>query len=232
MMRQYSFLRTALIAGIAIGGAGTAMAQQSPPKDPVKVSVFKGTVAQYALTPRGDVSGLILADGAEIFAPARLSTQLVFSVHPGDAVTISGSKVGVTPIVVAASITNDATHNVVADIGPPGPPKLVEDQGRVKNQLFNRQGALDGVLLEDGTMVRMPPPEAERLAANLAVGQPIFVRGDGVTSVLGKVIAAHGIGPDNTHVATIGASFFQRWKQDLFGSKDGDAPSPVASPKT
>lgn len=72
-------------------------------------------------------------------------------------------------------------------------------QGRVKNQLFNRQGALDGVLLEDGTMVRMPPPEAERLAANLAVGQPIFVTGDGVTSVLGKVIAAHGIGPDKTH---------------------------------
>jgi hypothetical protein len=84
------------------------------------------------------------------------------------------------------------THNVVADIGPPGPPKLVEDSGRVKNQLFNRQGALDGVLLEDGTMVRMPPPEAERLGANLAVGQPIFVSGDGVTSVLGKVITAHG----------------------------------------
>ena len=52
MMRQYSFLRTALIAGIAIGAAGTAMAQQSPAKDPVKVSVFKGTVAQYAQTPR------------------------------------------------------------------------------------------------------------------------------------------------------------------------------------
>jgi len=61
MIRQYSFLRTALIAGIAIGAAGTAMAQQSP-KDPVKVSVFKGTVVQYALTPRGNVSGLILAD--------------------------------------------------------------------------------------------------------------------------------------------------------------------------
>ena len=94
MMRRYSFLRTALIAGIAIGTPGTAMAQQSPPKDPV--SVFRGTVAQYALTPRGDVSGLILADGAEILVPPRLLTQLVFSVHPGDAVTISGSKVGVT----------------------------------------------------------------------------------------------------------------------------------------
>jgi hypothetical protein len=40
--------------------------------------------------------------------------------------------------------------------------------------LHDRRGTLNGVLLEDGTIVRMPPPEAERLAANLAVGQPLL----------------------------------------------------------
>jgi hypothetical protein len=43
----------------------------------------------------------------------------------------------------------------------------LEDEGRIKAQLHDRRGTLNGVLLEDGTIVRMPPPEAERLAANL-----------------------------------------------------------------
>jgi len=54
--------------------------------------MIKGTVAQYSLTPGGDVDGLILADGTEIFWPPHFSTQLVFSVRPGDAVTIQGRR--------------------------------------------------------------------------------------------------------------------------------------------
>jgi len=62
----------------------------------------------------------------------------------------------------------------------------LEDEGRIKAQLHDRRGTLNGVLLEDGTIVRMPPPEAERLAANLAVGQPLYASGDGVASRLAK----------------------------------------------
>ena len=89
---------------------------------------------------------------------------------------------GVTPMVAAESVTNDATSVMVANMGPPSPPKRLEDEGRIKAQLHDRRGNLNGVLLEDGTIVRMPPPEAERLAANLAVGQPLYASGDGVAS--------------------------------------------------
>ena len=86
--------------------------------------------------------------------------------------------------------------------------------------MHDRCGTLNGVLLDDGTIVRMPPPEAERLAANLAVGQPLYASGDGVASPLGKVIAAHEIGPEKTHLVKIADSLFKRWKQDIFGGRD------------
>src|ERR1019366_2305324 len=169
MDKHASHQKLALLAGMLIGAAGAALAQQAPHNDAAKM--IKGMVAQYSLTPGGDVDGLILADGTEIFWPPHFSTQLVFSVRPGDAVTIQGSKVGVTPMVAAESVTNDATSVTVANMGPPSPPKRLEDEGRITAQLHDRRGNLNGVLLEGGTIVRMAPPEAERLAANLTVGQ-------------------------------------------------------------
>ena len=41
------------------------------------------------------------------------------------------------------------------------------------------------------------------MAAQLAVGQPIYVTGDGSVSPLGKVIAAQQIGPNQSQLAQI-----------------------------
>jgi hypothetical protein len=62
-------------------------------------------------------------------------------------------------------------------------------------------------------------------AANLAVGQPLYARGDGVVSPLGKVIAAHD-GPEKAHLDKVADSLFERWKQDIFGGRGDDVPAP------
>ena len=82
------------------GRDGAAMA---PLYDPAQLPQFKGKVAQYSLTPRGEVDGLILADGTEVHVPPFVSTQLVFAVKPGDAVTIHGVKAQAIPMVMARS---------------------------------------------------------------------------------------------------------------------------------
>ena len=53
MDKHGSHLKSALLAGMLIGATGAALAQQAPPNDAAKM--FKGTVAQYSLTPSGDV---------------------------------------------------------------------------------------------------------------------------------------------------------------------------------
>jgi hypothetical protein len=92
------------------------------------------------------------------------------------------------------------------------------------------------VLLEDGAIVHMPPVDADQDAAGLAVGQPLFVRGEGDSSPLGKVIAAQEVGPAKTKLIKVDLSRFERWKNDLFGSGDEQlpavAPSAPAAPKT
>ena len=191
-----------------------ALAQTAPPGEPTEV---KGTVAQYSMTPRGAVDGLILVDGTEVLMPPHLSTQLVFAVRPGDAVTIQGVKTVANPVVTAVSLTNDATGAVV-DTRPPGPAQQLDDESRIKLQLHDPDGHLNGVLLEDGAIVRMPSADAEQDAAGLAVGQPLYARGEGVTTPLGKVIAAREIGPAKTKLIKVDEFPLRALEERLFGA--------------
>jgi hypothetical protein len=206
MRATESLLGAALmLAGIT----GAAFGQAGPAYDPQQLPALQGKVAQYSLTPRGDVDGLILDDGTEIHLPPHLGAQLVFAVKPGDRVTVHGLKARAIAMMQAISVTNDATGATVTDNGPGGPPgprdrgTSLSTQGHIKTQLHGPRGDLNGVLLEDGTIIRLPPEEADRLAAQLAPGQPLYVEGDGIAGPLGKVIAARQIGPSQSQLAQV-----------------------------
>jgi hypothetical protein len=203
MKLRYLLLAATLMTA---GGGGVAMAQKGGPLfDPAQLPETKGKVAQYSLTPRGDVNGLILADGTEVHVPPGLSTQLAFAVKPGDQVTIHGLKAKAVPLIMAGSITNDATGASVSGgwRGPRGDATELEVEGRVKAQLHSPRGDVDGVVLADGTIIRLPPPEAQRLASNLAPGSTVFARGLGYAGPLGKVVGATALGPDKDHTQTV-----------------------------
>jgi hypothetical protein len=199
--------RQAVLAVVLLGGvsATAVLAQGLGGFEPNQFPAVQGKVAQYSLTPRGDVDGLILDDETEVHLPPHLGAQLVFTVKkPGDQVTVRGLKARDIPTVDAASVTNDATHQTVTDNGPPGPggPTL-QASGQIKAQLHSPRGDLNGVLLQDGTIIHLPPDQAQQIAAQLAVGQPIYVTGEGSVSPLGKVIAAQQIGPNQSQLAQI-----------------------------
>lgn len=199
-------LRSGLLAASLLIGMGSVAlaAPRGPLYDPAQLPEIKGKVAQYLLTPRGDVDGLLLADGTEVHVQPFLSAQLVFTVKPGDAVTIHGLRAKAVPMVMAGSITNDASGATVLG-GPHAAFGPQEVSGTVKEQLHTPHGDVDGVLLSDGTIVRLPPPEATRLAADLTVGKTLYARGPGSEGPLGKVLAAEAIGVDKDHTQTIAA---------------------------
>jgi hypothetical protein len=219
-----------LAAAVIAGGTGIARAQQAGTFDPSQLPAIQGAVGQYSLTPRGDVDGLILTDGTEVHMPPHLGTQLVFAVKPGDAVTVHGLRARAIPMVQALSVTNDATGDTVTDNGPGGPPgpggaqQILAAEGNIKTQLHGPQGDLNGVLLEDGTIVRLPPPEANRRSAELAPGGPLSVQGEGYSGPLGRVIEATSIGSSQDQLAPIAA------RSQPIGPRAGRRPPPRPGP--
>jgi len=216
----------ALLSGCAIFALSAgALAQNPPPPaagqaplyDPQQLPVQKGQVQQFTLTPRGDIDGLILSDGTEVKTPPHLSTEMAYSIKPGDTVTIHGLHAAALPLVQAVSITDEATGRTVVDNGLPGPgrgpgagpaapfPAQTEVQGRVRMALHGPRGDVNGALLEDGTVLRLPPPEAERFGTLLQPGQTLIAEGTELAGPVGKVFEVRQIGPSRDQLNQVQA---------------------------
>jgi hypothetical protein len=201
-----------------------ALAQNASTNDPAKLPAFHGTVLQYDLSSRGDVNGIILEDGLEVHTSRHWSSQVIATVRPGDRVTIHGLKARELHLVRARSLTNDTSSVTVVDDGDEShedghgrgergrngrhrrgsrTETLVEVQDRIKMQLHDSDGDLDGVLLGDGTIVHLAPQAAAAMVALLAPGLILHVQGEANASDLGKVINAKAIGSSATDLTSL-----------------------------
>jgi hypothetical protein len=210
MTHRSKALLGAFLTATALGTGAVAYAQTAgSPWDASQLPETRGIVKQYTLTPRGDVDGIILNDGTEVTLPPHLTSQIVFAIRPGDAVTIRGLKARALPLVEAASVTNFATGASVVDNGPPdGPDRFAGElttSGRVAAPLHGKRGEVNGAVLDSGIILRMPPPEAERVQGLLQPGQPVTVRGATLKTALGTVIEANAIGASPDQLTELGA---------------------------
>ena len=207
-------------SALLIGCAAIALSARAPAQnalapaplyDPQQLSAEHGQVQQFTLTPRGDIDGLILADGTEVKTPPHLSTEIAYSIKPGDTVIIHGLHAAALPSVQAVSISDEASGRTVFDDGPPPPrgrsaaPSLApaEVQGRVRMALHGARGEVNGALLEDGTVLRLPPAEAERFATLLQPGRTVVAEGSEFANALGKVFEASQLGPSRDQLSVV-----------------------------
>jgi hypothetical protein len=200
-------LTLAVLTGMAV--TSVAMAVPVNSRDAAQLSETKGTVRQYTFTPRGDVDGFILIDGTEVKVPKHLSTQLVYAVRPGDAVTVRGLKAFALPLIDATTITNDATRAVVVDNGPPGPDRrgsVTTITGKVSASLHGPRGEVNAAILENATILRLGPREAASQSTLLQPGQTIAARGVSSTTILGTVMEVEAIGASPNRLVELGPS--------------------------
>jgi len=189
---------------------GTYSAYQSPET--------RGTVQHFTLTPMGEIDGVILADGTEVHVPPHLTTQVAAAVRIGDAVSVQGYRSPSAPVVAAISITDTNTGQTVVDTGPPPPgsrppppppgvpaagAQQASTQAKVQRSLHGPAGDINGALLEDGTIVRLPPPSAYQVASLLSPGQVLAVQGWELTTAYGKVIDAQAVGASSGQLTQV-----------------------------
>jgi hypothetical protein len=201
-----------LAATLLATTATATLAQPVAIYDPQQLPATQGRVAQYSLTPRGDVDGVILQDGTQVHLPPHLGGQLVQAVKPGDSITVRGLKAQALPLIQALSVTNDASGQSVLDTGPPATPpqplamgfQWLQVQGRVREPLYGPRGDMNGALLDDGTQIHLPPDQARSLGSELLAGGMLVAQGYGVTGTYGKSLDAEQIGNSATQLIRVG----------------------------
>jgi hypothetical protein len=211
---------------------------ETPLYDPAQLPSFTGRIQQFTLTPRGEIDGMILSDGTEVKTPPHLSTAIAYSVRPGDALIIHGLRAAGIPLIQAVSITDHTSGRTILDTdtgpgprgprpSPPPPPgfagvQLVEVQGRIQMSLHGPRGETNGVLLSDGTVLRLPPDAFFGFASLLEPGKTVVAEGTEVSNAIGKVLEVSQIGPsrEQLNYVTVPPP----------GPAGGPAPPPIPPP--
>jgi hypothetical protein len=167
--------------------------------------VAAGRISRFLLNPNGDVDGLLLADGTQVNFPPHLSQTLLQITKVGDTVSVQGLRgYGAGATIHATSITNTGTNRSIIDEPPapgavPAPPPALTPlsaKARVSRVLYAERGEMNGALLEDGTIVRFPPPIGVQLQNRLQPRSLLSASGYGTENVHGRVLEATSLAID------------------------------------
>lgn len=214
---------------------GQAMAQTPPPPAPPasplpapgaapganlgreEVTV-EGPVRQLLINPYGEVDGLMLDNRQIIKFPPHMSAILAENFSVGTPVRAVGFR-ETEATLRGSAVINQQTGKIIVERPPqpgepaPVPPHLrtaqlqnLQVEGKVQAVLSGPAGDTNGVILEDGSIVRFAP---------MALIQPMSV---------GKYLAASGVGTRNDYGVAIEALRMGDSAQSL--QAVGGAPTP------
>jgi hypothetical protein len=147
-----------------------------------------------------------------------MGSAVLDAVTPGSAVRIRGVQPRGVAMIAAVAVTPEEGTPIV-DGGPPkdgDARKLarkqahaarvaMEIEGVLRQVLHGPKGEMRGLLLEDGRAGRFPPHVAEGLTSMLKAGSRLLLRGEGLTTQRGTVLAVREIGPSHDHLCRIDA---------------------------
>jgi hypothetical protein len=167
------------------------------------------------LNPDGIVDGLLLSDNTIVRFPPHMSQQLVQTVKPQDPVQVDGF-IEFQGVVHVMTITDLNTKQSVVDTppspqNPPPPPNAGSRQqmsasGTIKVLTHAPRGEIDGAVLDNGTIVHVPPPVGMQFPNIFRVGAPLAASGYGTANAYGRCLEATAIGPSSSQMQTVAAA--------------------------
>ncbi len=182
---------------------------------PFAPPVAEETVSSYLLNPRGQVTGLLLADGTQVHITLRASADTLSHVKPGDRIRISGLRREELPLILPDHIDNlttGASYDVPTRNELPFPASsrgLTEMvvAGTIETLLYDYvTGRVHGMRLSDGSQVWLPADVNDLFRASLELQEQVRVKGHGVTTPHGRALEALAIGHSAQSLTYLDAS--------------------------
>ncbi|WP_322033860.1 hypothetical protein [Paraburkholderia sp. J76] len=176
----------------------------APLADAGAALIAQVVVARFLTNPDGDVDGFLTSDGMLVHFPPHMGPQLTAMVRPGDHVQVSGWR-GPGGNLAAQRIADTRSGQQLVDQPPAGPPPLPPElraaalsrlsvQGQVAHVTTAPRGEPDGVILADGTVIKLTPPIAQQFPALLQTGANVSAQGYGTRNQYGTALQATAFG--------------------------------------
>jgi hypothetical protein len=196
----------ALVLAMVSLAPSAALAQTAPAWqpwfDPAQLPRFSGTVERYLPAPDGTVDGLLFREGAQVLFPPDIAPALRAAIAEGERLVVYGIRARSAAVVtmLAWAGSEDAEPRWVERPAWPRPStwrnlvQPIRASGTVRQPLLAANGAVNGALLEDGTVLRLPTAIAATLTERLKPGSKIAVAGHGVAQAGTRALVVEALG--------------------------------------
>ncbi|WP_454723357.1 MULTISPECIES: hypothetical protein [Cupriavidus] len=194
------------VAGFPLPPAPLAPPPPGVEPGPLADAATQGTVARFLTNPDGDVDGFMTDDGTLVRFPPHMSAQLTSAVRRGDLVQVSGRREEGGSFAAQRIIDTRNGRQVIDEPPMRGAPPLpraargeglsrLSAQGQVARVTTAPRGEPDGVILSDGTVIKLAPPVAQQFAPLMRTGATVSAQGYGTRNQYGTAFQATAFGP-------------------------------------
>jgi hypothetical protein len=168
-------------------------------------STAEGIVSRYLIDPRGEVEGLLLTDGTQMHVTSHIASEFVKVIKPNHRIRAQGTRKSLSALFepdIIRNMTTGASFKTPLRLDLPIP----DQENRLSMTDMRARGAIHlllydymnegvrGMLLSDGTQVRLPPDATDELRRSLRVGQSIEAEGYGTENEYGRAMEALRLG--------------------------------------
>jgi hypothetical protein len=205
--------RRTLCSVVVVMAAGllgdVTAARDDPPPDitsDAALATRTGVVQRYLTNEFGDVDGILATDATPVRFPPHMSRDLVAALKPGDRFVARGRPLpggGFQAYSLGREGTRPLVESRPSIDGPPPPPDpahaalaAMTVDGRIVAILRGPAGDADGIVIDDGSIVKLPPHSRIVAADALRIGMVVHATGYGTGNRYGRSLRAEQIGFD------------------------------------
>jgi hypothetical protein len=177
----------------------------------------EGTVARYLIDPRGEVEGLMLTDGTQMHVTSRNASEFINAIKPGHRIRAQGTRKRQPALFEPDVIQNKTTGTFFRTPLRQDLP-IPDQENRLSMTAMKASGTIDvllydymnqtvhGMLLSDGTQVRLPPDVSEEFRRSLRVGESVDAEGYGTENEYGRAMEALRLGLQHSALRALDAT--------------------------
>jgi hypothetical protein len=180
-------------------------------------STAEGTVARYLVDPRGEVEGLLLTDGTQMHVTSHIASEFIKVIKPGHRIRAQGTLKSQSALFepnIIQNRTTGTTFRTPLRLDLPIPDQEnrlsmtdMKASGTIQVLLYDYMNeTVRGMLLSDGTQVRLPPDVTDEFRRSLRVGQSVDAEGYGTENEYGRAMEALRLGFQHSKLKPLDAT--------------------------
>jgi hypothetical protein len=190
-MTSWTRIAKGCVAGLTLTLASLLFAQ-APPAPASQVSnsssSVSGTISQLNYGAEMEVTSFLLNGNTLVTFPPPVGWALNATLKTGESVQVSGYASSTANGMQRIEVQTINAGGRTLSVPQPGQLNSFNASGKVVQLNYNREGEVDGFLLENGIFAKTPPPAAASLGALVSVGSQVSITGYSHQTMNGRTV--------------------------------------------